>query len=366
MFRASTRLSGTASTSRNKTALVRGTAAEGPTKALSNAHHCVESLRALSAMTTGAMPQHHATGHVLYMLSGVDIATAAAIYPHAQSYTLVAEMPAWGCVRQNTTPALCQEPSKHVKRGAVHAYFSHWASPSGSGCNGATATGTMLPLFADVGVAATLAAGLRVAGHNVVRMTPSTLGTRNQNNIQMLTILTDRARVFYLQANLRQPRARHLVEAHVRGLGSPRLALVKGAGDVTTHGSPLGKLLLGLSDVVVHGKTGPLDQMQPTCNFDQRQPCPDCWSIDTFGNFESLRGLDEKRMMHLDAWRCGLGPGADDGCLSARAWAAAFAGKEKEKELPVRFDYGGNWTNGVMIVAVKRRASGTSISCDTA
>ena len=40
--------------------------------------------------------------------------------------------------------------------------------------------------------------------------------------------------------------------------------------------------------------------------------------------------------------------------------------REKEKELPVRFDYGGNWTNGVMIVAVKRRASGTSISCDTA
>ena len=65
MFRASTRLSGTASTSRNKTALVRGTAAEGPTKALSSAHHCDKSLRALSAMTTGAI-QHHATGHCLH------------------------------------------------------------------------------------------------------------------------------------------------------------------------------------------------------------------------------------------------------------------------------------------------------------
>ena len=147
------------------------------------------------------------------------------------------------------------------------------------------------------------------------------------------------------------------------------MALIKGAGDVTTHGSPLGKWLLGISDVVVHGETGPLDQMQPTCTpriAPLSGACSECWSIETFGNFESLRGLDEKRMMHLDAWRCGLGPGADDGCLSARAWAAAFAGKEKEKELPVRFDYGGNWTNGVMIVAVKRRASGTSISCDTA
>ena len=28
-------------------------------------------------------------------------------------------------------------------------------------------------------------------------------------------------------------------------LGQPRLALLKGAGDVTTHGSPLGKWLLG-------------------------------------------------------------------------------------------------------------------------
>ena len=48
----------------------------------------------------------------------------------------------------------------------------------------------MLPLFADVGVAATLAAGLHVAGHNVVRMTP--LGT-----LRMLTIITitNRARV---------------------------------------------------------------------------------------------------------------------------------------------------------------------------
>ena len=52
---------------RLKRTTVRGTAAEGPTKALSNAHHCVESLRALSAMTTGAMPQHHATGHVVRM-----------------------------------------------------------------------------------------------------------------------------------------------------------------------------------------------------------------------------------------------------------------------------------------------------------
>jgi len=42
-------------------------------------------------------------------------------------------------------------------------------------------------LFADVGVAATLAAGLHVAGHNVVRMTP--LGT-----LRMLTIITNRAR----------------------------------------------------------------------------------------------------------------------------------------------------------------------------
>ena len=48
-------------------ALLRGTAADGPTKALSNAHHCVKSLRALSAMTNGAMPQHHATGHVVRM-----------------------------------------------------------------------------------------------------------------------------------------------------------------------------------------------------------------------------------------------------------------------------------------------------------
>ena len=146
-------------------------------------------------------------------------------------------MPAWGCVWQKATPALCQETSKHVNR-AVHAYFNHWGSPSGSDCNGATATGTMLPLFADVGVAATLAAGLRVAGHNVVRMTP--LGT-----LRMLTIITNRARVFYLQANLRQPRVRQLVEAHVLDLGQPRLTLVKGAGDVTTHGSPLGKWLLG-------------------------------------------------------------------------------------------------------------------------
>ena len=69
----------------------------------------------------------------------------------------------------------------------MHAYFNHWGSPPGSDCNGATATGTMLPLFADVGVAATLAAGLRVAGHNVVRMTP--LGT-----LRMLTIITNRAR----------------------------------------------------------------------------------------------------------------------------------------------------------------------------
>ena len=88
-----------------------------------------------------------------------------------------------------------------------------------------------------------------------------------------------------MQANLRQPRVRQLVEAHVLDLGQPRLALLKGAGDVTTHGSPLGKWLLGLSDVVVHGETGPLEQMQPTCNFDQRQPCPECWSIETFGNF---------------------------------------------------------------------------------
>ena len=102
------------------------------------------------------------------------------------SRTQVAEMPAWGCVWQKATPALCQETSKHVNR-AVHAYFNHWGSPSGSDCNGATATGTMLPLFTDVGVAATLAAGLRVAGHNVVRMTP--LGT-----LRMLTIITNRAR----------------------------------------------------------------------------------------------------------------------------------------------------------------------------
>ena len=46
----------------------------------------------------------------------------------------------------------------------------------------------MLRLFADVGVAATLAAGLSVAGHNVVRMTA--LGT-----LRMLTIITNRARV---------------------------------------------------------------------------------------------------------------------------------------------------------------------------
>ena len=345
-------------------ALLQGTAADGPTEALSNAHHCVKSLRALSDMTTGAMPNTTHTGHVVYMLSGVDIATAAAIFPHAQSYTLVAEMPAWGCVRQNATPALCQE-TKHVDR-AVHAYFDHWGSRSGSrGCSGATTTGTMLPLFADVGVAATLAAGLRLAGHTVVQMTPSTLGT-----LQMLTIITDRARVFYLQANLRQPSVRQQVKRHVRGQASPRVALIKGAGDVTTHGSPLGKWLLELSDVVVHGETGPLDQMQPTCTPRIAQQlsgaCSECWSIETFGNFESLRGLDEKRMMHLDAWRCGLGPGSDDGCLSARAWAAAFAGKEKEKELPVRFDYGGNGTNGVIIVAVKRQASGTSVSCDTA
>ena len=61
----------------------------------------------------------------------------------------------------------------------------------------------------------------------------------------MLTIITNRARVFYLQAHLRQPRFRQLVEAHVLDLGQPRLALLKGAGDVTTHGSPLGKWLLG-------------------------------------------------------------------------------------------------------------------------
>ena len=50
----------------------------------------------------------------------------------------------------------------------------------------------------------------------------------------------------------------------------------------------------------------------------------------------------------------GLGPGSDDRCLSARAWAAAFAGKEKEKELPVRFDYGGNGTNGQCHVTLRR------------
>ena len=32
-------------------------------------------------------------------------------------------------------------------------------------------------------------------------------------------------------------------------LGQPRWALVKGAGDVTTHGSPLGKWLLALNQM---------------------------------------------------------------------------------------------------------------------
>ena len=46
-----------------------------------------------------------------------------------------------------------------------------------------------------------------------------------------------------------------------------------------------------LSDVVVHGETGPLDQMQPTCTPRIAQQlsgaCSECWTIETFGNFES-------------------------------------------------------------------------------
>ena len=60
----------------------------------------------------------------------------------------------------------------------------------------------------------------------------------------------------------------------------------------------------------------------------------------------------------------GLGPGSDDRCLSARAWAAAFAGKEKEKELPVRFDYGGNGTNGQSHVTLRKAVELSCVNHD--
>ena len=175
-------------------------------------------LMRLSAFARHNIPADLSKVHVLYLASGVDLAHAAALFPAASSFTLVAKMPASGHCTFSTSK-YCTERRKNTARG----YRIHECAK-----NGATVSATMNQLFRETGVEPALTDSLRRAGHQGLHTSISRLA----GELDMLTIKARHTTLYYIVADFLNATHRAMIGGHVQSMRGHRVSLVKGAGDV--------------------------------------------------------------------------------------------------------------------------------------
>lgn len=119
--------------------------------------------RASLPLVTHALP-------VLYLFSGSDLLTAAALFPTAPDYTLVADLP-------HGEPACFLEPACMARANASsHAFFAHW-----EGLRFARqSSNSMRRAFARTGVLPALLLSLRLVGEPILHVGPLSAESPNQ------------------------------------------------------------------------------------------------------------------------------------------------------------------------------------------